>query len=103
MVLVFGSLLEWAGGSFPDLLVLRLVVVPRSHFGIGGAVTGLWRIFFQLFTVLLLLSRQLWLIIYVGIWGPCMGMLHFVMAVHDWELAMLTEFNGNLFGRLKAL
>lgn len=41
MVLVIGSLLEWAGGSFPDLLVLRLVVVPRSHFGIGGAVMGL--------------------------------------------------------------
>ena len=28
-------------GSFPDLLVLRLVVVPISHFGIGGAVMGL--------------------------------------------------------------
>lgn len=41
------------------------------------------------FTVLLLLRRQLWLIIYVGIWGPCMGMSHFVMAGHDWELAML--------------
>lgn len=46
MVLVFGSLLEWAGGSFPDLLVLRLVVVPRSYFGIGGGGDGALKDFF---------------------------------------------------------